>query len=118
MGTRHLICVYLNNNCKVANYGQWDGYPGGQGLDCLKFLRSKSFNKEKFIENLNLIVEPSEKDVEADFIMCGMNPGDEYVSMDVSKKFHDLHSHMSRDNGAKILEMIQNETNKFWLRKI
>lgn len=39
MGTRHLICVSHNDQCKVAQYGQWDGYPAGQGVNILAFLR-------------------------------------------------------------------------------
>lgn len=43
MGTRHLICVFLDNEYKVAQYGQWDGYPEGQGMECLHFLRDEMF---------------------------------------------------------------------------
>ena len=38
MGTRNLTTVIKNSETKVAQYGQWDGYPGGQGLTALKFL--------------------------------------------------------------------------------
>ncbi|MHC5949058.1 hypothetical protein ACVXZ3_04645 [Providencia hangzhouensis] len=41
MGTRHLICVAKDGDYKVAQYGQWDGYPSGQGLTLLTFLRDK-----------------------------------------------------------------------------
>jgi len=41
MGTRHLIVVKKDNEIKVAQYGQWDGYPSGQGVSILKFLRNK-----------------------------------------------------------------------------
>ena len=27
MGTRNLTVVYLDGQYKVAQYGQWDGYP-------------------------------------------------------------------------------------------
>jgi hypothetical protein len=49
MGTRNLTCVVLNNEYKVAQYGQWDGYPSGTGLDILEFLRKNDLNvfKEK-----------------------------------------------------------------------
>ena len=30
MGTRHLICVVSDNQYRIAQYGQWDGYPEGQ----------------------------------------------------------------------------------------
>jgi len=39
MGTRNLICVFADGEYKVAQYGQWDGYPSGQGAGILEFLR-------------------------------------------------------------------------------
>jgi len=41
MGTRNLTIVQLNNEYKIAQYGQWDGYPEGQGARILKFLSKK-----------------------------------------------------------------------------
>ena len=38
MGTRNLTMVYLNGEYKVAQYGQWDGYPEATGCLILKFL--------------------------------------------------------------------------------
>jgi hypothetical protein len=40
MGTRNLTCVVLDGAFKVAQYGQWDGYPSGQGKTALEFLRT------------------------------------------------------------------------------
>lgn len=42
MGTRHLIAVYQGGTHKIAQYGQWDGYPSGQGKDILAFLHDES----------------------------------------------------------------------------
>ncbi len=41
MGTRHLIKVKKDGKVKVAQYGQWDGYPDGQGLEIFRFLKNK-----------------------------------------------------------------------------
>lgn len=41
MGARNLTAVYLDGQYKVAQYGQWDGYPEGQGITVLTFLRDK-----------------------------------------------------------------------------
>lgn len=39
MGTRNLTMVYSNGEYKVAQYGQWDGYPEGLGSQLLKYLK-------------------------------------------------------------------------------
>lgn len=31
MGTRNLTAVYLDGEYKIAQYGQWDGYPKDKG---------------------------------------------------------------------------------------
>lgn len=36
MGTRHLIAIQLDGELQVAQYGQWDGYPEGQGSSLAK----------------------------------------------------------------------------------
>lgn len=40
MGTRHLMCIYHAGRIKIAQYGHWDGYPGGAGVQILRFLRT------------------------------------------------------------------------------
>lgn len=43
MGTRNLtIVIDKSNNLKVAQYGQWDGCPSGQGVTVLEFSRDKN----------------------------------------------------------------------------
>jgi hypothetical protein len=86
MGTRHLICVVVDGKMKVAQYGQWDGYPTGQGVDIVNFInndmdleRFKNAVREcRFVSNKIL----SQRDVEQ-------------------------HPELSRDTSAKILKMIQ-----------
>jgi len=39
MGTRHLIAVVVDGEFKVAQYGQWDGYPECAGVTVLEFCR-------------------------------------------------------------------------------
>lgn len=38
MGTRNLTMVIKDGKPRVAQYGQWDGYPSGQGVTILTFL--------------------------------------------------------------------------------
>lgn len=39
MGTRGLTAVMVDGEYKVAQYGQWDHYPDGQGKTALAFCR-------------------------------------------------------------------------------
>lgn len=42
MGTRHLIAVQSGGEYRIAQYGQWDGYPSGQGVGVLSFLKDEN----------------------------------------------------------------------------
>lgn len=42
MGTRHLIAVCIDGKYPIAQYGQFDGYPEGAGVDILNILRTIS----------------------------------------------------------------------------
>lgn len=52
MGTRNLTMVVRKGEVKVAQYGQWDGYPDGQGKTILEFMRDK-YDAEKFAAALD-----------------------------------------------------------------
>jgi hypothetical protein len=45
MGTRNLTMVISKGETKVAQYGQWDGYPSVQGYNILQFLRTLGTDK-------------------------------------------------------------------------
>lgn len=52
MGTRNLTLVKdREGKTKVAQYGQWDGYPEGQGSTILNFIKSKE-NRDALAEVL------------------------------------------------------------------
>ena len=51
MGTRNLVAVQIDGQYKIAQYGQWDGYPSGKGLEVLEFLRER-MNEEAFVKAL------------------------------------------------------------------
>lgn len=55
MGTRNLTCVFIDGEYKVAQYGQWDGYPEGQGTEILNFLHDKEA-VERLKKNLSRVV--------------------------------------------------------------
>lgn len=92
MGTRYLIAVVMDGEYKVAQYGQWDGYPSGNGADILNFLREN--NLGDFREKLNNIHFITDED---------------YQSVKNSKDPTRDYAHLSRDTGANILNMIMTE---------
>lgn len=74
MGTRNLTKVIDKDGAiKVAQYGQWDGYPSGQGINALlhayqyRTIETKlgncKFLNDSEIENINSIISASGKAV-------------------------------------------------------
>lgn len=65
MGTRNLTIVHKNGEYKVAQYGQWDGYPEGLGVDLLSFL--KNVNIDSFrnaIDNVSFYTKEELEDID------------------------------------------------------
>lgn len=63
MGTRNLTSVIQSKKVKIAQYGQWDGYPEGQGLTVLDFLKKKG-NIDKLKKKLKIVrfLKPNGRD--------------------------------------------------------
>lgn len=104
MGTRHLIAVQLNNEYKVAQYGQWDGYPAGQGVTILDFL--SKCDLDKFKEQVAKTKFISLEKLKRYWNDCGADPENDWVTMDVSDRFNQIHPQLSRNCGAKLLDII------------
>lgn len=91
MGTRHLVAVVSDGAFKVAQYGQWDGYPSGQGLTALRFLREVDLEAFKSKADQCRALTPEEgKEIEA------------------VKNWPAVYPHLSRDAGADVLNMVLN----------
>ncbi len=91
MGTRNLTMVRSNGELKIAQYGQWDGNPSGQGETILQFILShdmKEFSK-KLKETKFLREEEKEQ--------INKKIKDEEMKLPIS---------CSRDTGAEILNMV------------
>lgn len=95
MGTRHLTLVQLDSAYPVAQYGQWDGYPSGQGETVLTFLKSISsdYARAKFKRALRKLKHLTEDEVKMIWELNGqLSP-----------------SNLSRDTGADILGMVHKD---------
>lgn len=88
MGTRNLTMVVLNGETKIAQYGQWDGYPNGQGLTILNLL--KTFDLSIFRKKVAMLRWLTDKE-------C-----DQLNETDWKKQ----HPYLSRDVGGKIIGIV------------
>ena len=105
MGTRHLIAVYLDGDYRIAQYGQWDGYPQGQGLSVLEFL-TEQMDVEQFKKALRNTQEIGEYDRKKLYKAFGADK-DGMISHDDFQRFTKAHPELSRDTGADILKIVQ-----------
>lgn len=113
MGTRHLIAVQFGGEYKVAQYGQWDGYPDGQGVEVLAFLHDAEL-VEKLKSKLSAVrFIDDEKD--KDFIESYNKNAREW-SNEPDNRTHEqklwFKTYISRDLGADILYNIANSEDK------
>lgn len=98
MGTRNLTKVVMNGDVVVAQYGQWDGYPAGQGITAFNFLKEKE-NRWALEMGLQRIYYPTLDELEAIF-----KPFEKVY--DLGKSFEEKYPSLSRNTGAEILQVI------------
>jgi hypothetical protein len=83
--------VIMNGETKVAQYGQWDGYPAGQGVTILKFLKNNNLKKfRNKLESVSFFTKEQEEELE------GMS----------DKELFKKYPHINRNMGAEILTEI------------
>ncbi len=105
MGTRNLTIVRVNKKTKVAQYGQWDGYPTGQGATIAEFLKTVDLGKfKKQVKELGVYTQ---KGIDKVYTKAG-HDGGEWMSMEIGDKVKELNPEISRDYGAGILALIHN----------
>ena len=103
MGTRNTTLVIDKaGDVKVAQYGQWDGYPSGQGSTILKFLKAKA-RRNKLEKQIRKAVFVDDKN---DYIK-GYNQ-----RADLDKRNEDdikwFSTFVTRDVGGEILSNVTN----------
>lgn len=102
MGTRHITAVWLNDDWKVAQYGQWDGYPEGQGITILETLHA--YPREQIRSACENCTFLSKEELDAAYKPYSSG---EWMTMDQAKAFKASEwGHLSRDTGGEILEHI------------
>lgn len=102
MGTRNLTMVRSDKKIRVAQYGQWDGYPTGQGQEIADFLKKADLKKFKKI--LKTVKEYKHKEIIKAYSDEGATG--QWITSDVAKKVYAKHPSLDRDHGAGILTLI------------
>ena len=99
MGTRHLTVVVVDGEFKVAQYGQWDGYPSGQGSDILAFLYINDMDKFREAARATRFITDEESKA------IDKKHGTEW------KRYY---PQLSRDVGSDILKMVYEGTTELY----
>ena len=116
MGTRHLTVVIKDNEIKLSQYGQWDGYFTYSGTKFLEFvkenLQSKSKKKQKyrietFGEKIDTLKKVDEKTYQ-EFIAIKDKYGFDNTlnKSQFAIPFDIMFPQFSRDTGVGILDII------------
>ena len=116
MGTRHLTVVIKDNEIKLSQYGQWDGYFTYSGTKFLQFvkenLQSKSKKKQKYhIEKFGEKIDTLQK-VDEKTMQEVRDIRDKYGFDNTTNKsqfaipFDIMFPQFSRDTGVEILDII------------
>ena len=103
MGTRNLTVVKnLEGTTKIAQYGQWDGYPSYSGIKALEFLRDR-VNRNNLLVELQLVEFVGDEEVDTLY--------KQFESTDwENKDFLNAYPGLHRDTGVGILEVVANST--------
>ena len=115
MGTRHLTVVIKDNEIKLSQYGQWDGYFTYSGTKFLEFvkenLQSKSKKKQKyrietFGEKIDTLKKVDEKTYQ-EFIAIKDKYGFDNTlnKSQFAIPFDIMFPQFSRDTGVRILDI-------------
>jgi hypothetical protein len=103
MGTRNLTVVKnLEGTTKIAQYGQWDGYPSYSGIEALKFLRDK-VNRDNLLVELQNVQFVGDEEVDQLYKQFETTDWE-------NKDFLNAYPGLHRDTGIGILEVVANST--------
>jgi hypothetical protein len=104
MGTRNLTIVKDKvGTTRIAQYGQWDGYPSYSGVQALEFLRNENW-QSLLQAKLDIVQFVGDEEVDTLY--------KQYESTDwENKDFLNAYPGLHRDTGIGILAVVANATN-------
>lgn len=108
MGTRNLTAVIKNGAPVIAQYGQWDGYPEGQGTTVYEFV--KHAGVARLEANLDKAYWADEDELKAIYSKYQSEEG--WMTMEQGQAFGEAYPTLSRDTCAEILSVVANATKR------
>lgn len=108
MGTRNLSIAVVDGEVKVAQYGQWDGYPSGNGLVVFNFVKELLRNNkvDEMKEKVRACRFVDSKNVSEKYEALGIDTTSNWVTLEDAEKFKKAHPQLDRDMGAEIFSYI------------
>jgi len=106
---------------RVAQYGQWDHYPSGQGVKILTFCKKNLRTRAQRAEFLGKVQQCgfiSDAELQERWVACGAKPDSDFVNMDVSAEFKRRYPALSRDTGGDILYLLMTALPCFRIARI
>jgi hypothetical protein len=104
MGTRNLTKVVdADGVVRVAQYGQWDGYPSYTGTRVLEFIKEHQMIEkiEKSLAKVRFIT-----DEEAESFSKPYSNGDGWMNLEQGTDFSTMYPSLTRDTGCDILRVL------------
>lgn len=99
MGTRSLTIVCSKGKYKVAQYGQWDGYPEGLGVKLLRYLKNININElRNSVDKCTYLSEEDFAEINKQIQECKKD-NERY-------DWKEFYPELSRDTGGDILDLI------------
>jgi len=113
MGTRGLTVVVMDGKHRVAQYGQWDHYPTGQGTTALTFCRkhlATDKGRKKFKKAVGKVRFIDDAKLDALYLEVGVDlkKSNGMVPCDKSDEFNEKYPHLHRNCGAEVLDAVLN----------
>lgn len=107
MGTRNLTCAVVGGEFKLAQYGQSNGYPGGEGATVYQFVKSLAENEGKEEDFRNKLRQSRFlSSGEVAKLLEPITGGSKLYGLDVSNELKATYPTLHIDIGADVLEMI------------
>jgi hypothetical protein len=101
--------VYADGEYKVAQYGQWDGYPDCGGVGILRALRETT--PADLLERAMACAVLTDEEAQDRWVECGADRDSEFVNMEVSDRMAAKYPTLQRNLGWGVIQHLIDSEN-------